>query len=94
MWSEVNVPTVVFLQEMYHFIWYAGKNYDVSAELKEIQATVDEAAAQQLSFLEAFKTPEAKKGLMVSFGLMIFQQLSGINAVIFYTTSIFAVSIT
>lgn len=70
--------------------WFRGKNYDVSAELKEIQATVDEAAAQQLSFLEAFKTPEAKKGLMVSFGLMIFQQLSGINAVIFYTTSIFA----
>jgi len=44
--------------------------------------------------VEAFRTPEAKKGLMVAFGLMFFQQLSGINAVIFYTTSIFEVSIT
>ena len=59
-----------------------------------MQATVDEAAAKKLSFLEAFKTTEAKKGLMVAFGLMFFQQLSGINAVIFYTTSIFKVSIT
>jgi len=69
--------------------WFRGKDYDVSTELREIQATVDEAAAQKMSFLEAFKTTEAKKGLMVAFGLMIFQQLSGINAVIFFTTSIF-----
>jgi len=69
--------------------WFRGKNYDVSAELQEIQATVDKAAAQKLSFFKAFKTKEAKKGLMVAFGLMIFQQLSGINAVIFYTTDIF-----
>jgi len=74
--------------------WFRGKNYDVSAELQEIQATVDKAAAQKLSFFKAFKTKEAKKGLMVAFGLMIFQQLSGINAVIFYTTDIFEVSIT
>ena len=94
MWPEVSVPSVVCLQEMYLFIWHAGKNYDVSAELQEIQATVDKAAAQKLSFFKAFKTKEAKKGLMVAFGLMIFQQLSGINAVIFYTTDIFKVSIT
>jgi len=55
---------------------------------------VDKTAAQRVSFLEAFKTTAAKKGLMVAFGLMIFQQLSGINAVIFYTTSIFEVSMT
>jgi SP family facilitated glucose transporter-like MFS transporter 8 len=59
-----------------------------------MQALVDKAAAQRVSFLEAFKTTEAKKGLIVAFGLMIFQQLSGINAVIFYTTSIFEVSMT
>ena len=59
-----------------------------------MQATVDEVAATKLSFLEAFKTTEAKKGLMVAFGLMIFQQLSGINAVIFFTTDIFEVSMT
>lgn len=69
--------------------WFRGKNYDVSTELQEIQKTVDEAAAQKLSFLEAFRSREAKKGLMIAFGLMAFQQLSGINAVIFYATDIF-----
>ena len=88
------MPSVVFVQEMYHFIQYAGKNYDVSTELQELQASVDETAAQKLSFLEAFRTPEAKKGLIIAFGLMIFQQLSGVNAVIFYTTKIFKVSMT
>jgi SP family facilitated glucose transporter-like MFS transporter 8 len=66
----------------------------VAAELQEMQATVDEAAAQKLSFLEAFRTTEAKKSLMIAFGLMFFQQLSGVNAVIFYTTNIFRVSMT
>ena len=94
MWAEVSVPSVVCVQEMYHFIWYAGKNFDVSTELQEIQATVDEAAAQKTSLMKAFRTREAKKGLMISFGLMLFQQLSGVNAVIFYTTNIFEVSMT
>jgi SP family facilitated glucose transporter-like MFS transporter 8 len=58
-----------------------------------MQTSVDEAAAQKLSFTKAFRTAEAKKGLMVAFGLMIFQQLSGVNAVIFYATDIFEVSI-
>lgn len=69
--------------------WFRGRNYDVGPELQEMQASVDEAAAQKLSFTEAFRTREAKKGLMIAFGLMIFQQLSGVNAVIFYTTRIF-----
>jgi SP family facilitated glucose transporter-like MFS transporter 8 len=59
-----------------------------------MQTLVDKTAAQRVSFVKAFRTTAAKKGLMVAFGLMIFQQLSGINAVIFYTTSIFEVSIT
>jgi SP family facilitated glucose transporter-like MFS transporter 8 len=66
----------------------------VGPELQEMQASVDEAAAQKLSFTEAFRTREAKKGLMIAFGLMIFQQLSGVNAVIFYTTRIFKVRMT
>jgi len=59
-----------------------------------MQTLVDKAAAQRVSFLEAFQTTAAKKGLMIALGLMFFQQLSGINAVTFYTTSIFEVSMT
>jgi SP family facilitated glucose transporter-like MFS transporter 8 len=65
----------------------------VEPELQEIQASVDEAAAQKQSITKAFGTTEAKRGLMIAFGLMIFQQLSGVNAVIFYATDIFKVSI-
>jgi SP family facilitated glucose transporter-like MFS transporter 8 len=78
---------------MYLYILCVGRNYDVGAELQEIQTSVDEAAAQKLSITKAFQTAEAKKGLMIAFGLMIFQQLSGVNAVIFYATDIFKVSI-
>jgi heme A synthase len=70
----------------------AGKNYDVNNELQVMQAMVDETVAQKLTFRQAFRTTEAKRGLMIAFGLMIFQQLSGINAVIFYSTQIFEVS--
>jgi SP family facilitated glucose transporter-like MFS transporter 8 len=78
---------------MYPYILCVGRNYDVGVELQQMQASVDEAAAQKLSITEAFRRVEAKKGLMIAFGLMIFQQLSGVNAVIFYTTNIFEVSI-
>jgi hypothetical protein len=59
-----------------------------------MQAMVDETVAQKLTFRQAFSTTEAKKGLMIALGLMFFQQLSGINVVIFYTTQIFEVSMT
>lgn len=75
------------------YVRCAGRNYDVEPELQEIQTSVDEAAAHKLSITEAFRTAEAKRGLMIAFGLMIFQQLSGVNAVIFYATDIFRVSI-
>ena len=64
----------------------------MTAELQEIQTAVDEAAAQKVSLSQAFRTRAAKKGLAIAFGLMIFQQLSGVNAVIFYTSNIFEVS--
>jgi SP family facilitated glucose transporter-like MFS transporter 8 len=59
-----------------------------------MQKMVDETVAQKLTFRQAFSTTEAKKGLMVALGLMLFQQLSGINAVIFFSTQIFEVSMT
>ncbi|PSN36458.1 hypothetical protein C0J52_18340 [Blattella germanica] len=69
--------------------WFRGRNYNVDAELQEIQDALDEAAAQKTSFRQAFSSKASKKALFIGFGLMIFQQLSGVNAVIFYTTKIF-----
>ena len=71
---------------------FSGSNYNVTDELEEMQAAVNEQASNRVSLKEAFSTRAAKKGLMIAFGLMIFQQLSGVNAVIFYTADIFKVS--
>lgn len=66
-----------------------GAGYDVDAEIKEIKEGLEESARNKVSFTEAFKTVQAKKAAGIVFALMFFQQLSGINAVIFYAGSIF-----
>lgn len=41
--------------------------------------------------MEAFQTTPAKRGLFIGLGVMLLQQFSGCNAVIFYATFIFKV---
>ncbi|SPP74695.1 facilitated trehalose transporter Tret1 isoform X1 [Drosophila guanche] len=70
--------------------WLRGKEADVEPELKGLmrsQADADRQATQN-KMLELLKRNNLKP-LSISLGLMFFQQLSGINAVIFYTVSIF-----
>ena len=73
--------------------WLRGKNADITEELTAIEKThVDsERNESQSSFSELF-TGNNFKPLLISLGLMFFQQLSGINAVIFYAVNIFTVS--
>ncbi|XP_073969045.1 facilitated trehalose transporter Tret1-like isoform X2 [Rhodnius prolixus] len=66
-----------------------GKKYNIDGEIEQFQATIERVAAEKLSFRQAFTTVAAKRGLAVGLGIMFFQQLSGINAVIFYTSQIF-----
>ncbi|XP_063237663.1 facilitated trehalose transporter Tret1-2 homolog isoform X1 [Bacillus rossius redtenbacheri] len=73
--------------------WLRGKHYDPEPELQEIQDVVDLIASEKLSFSEAFKTRAARKALGVCLGLMFFQQLSGVNTVIFYVSFIFKSSV-
>ncbi|XP_044741584.1 facilitated trehalose transporter Tret1-like isoform X2 [Chrysoperla carnea] len=70
--------------------WLRGKNVDVSEELAEIEKSQIEAEKNQTSngISELFQH-QYLKPLMISLGLMFFQQMSGINAVIFYTVQIF-----
>jgi len=70
--------------------WLRGKEADVEPELKGLmrsQADADRQATQN-TMLELLKRNNLKP-LSISLGLMFFQQLSGINAVIFYTVQIF-----
>lgn len=70
--------------------WLRAKNADITDELTNIEKmhVESERNASQSQFLELFKGNNFKP-VLISLGLMFFQQLSGINAVIFYTVQIF-----
>lgn len=62
---------------------------DVQKELAYINETIEGASAQTNSFWSMFKSKTLRKGLIISNGLMFFQQFSGICAVIGYMQNIF-----
>lgn len=68
---------------------FRGKNYDASEELSEMQASVEESSTKKNSIFDLIKTSGSRKAVLASLGAMAFQQLSGVNAVIFYTVTIF-----
>lgn len=71
--------------------WLRAKGADISEELTAIEKMHIESehtVAQQGAFEQLFKKHNLKP-LLISLGLMFFQQFSGINAVIFYTVQIF-----
>jgi facilitated trehalose transporter len=72
--------------------WLRGKDADVFDELTTIEKmhVESERQASQGALSELLKGSNFKP-LLISLGLMFFQQMSGINAVIFYTVQIFEV---
>lgn len=66
-----------------------GAMYNCDDEIKEIRDALDQDANVKVSFFDAMGTTASKKALLICFGLMFFQQMSGVNAVIFYTGDIF-----
>lgn len=73
--------------------WLRGKQADVEPELKGILKTHNESErhASSSGLAQLMKKCNLKP-LFISLGLMLFQQLSGINAVIFYAGEIFKAS--
>lgn len=67
-----------------------GDSYDIDLELRVQKELLDEAERNKVSFWGAIRTRATKKALLIGFGLMLFQQLSGVNAVIFFVGQIFA----
>ncbi|XP_019754526.2 facilitated trehalose transporter Tret1 isoform X1 [Dendroctonus ponderosae] len=70
-------------------LWFRGKDYEIDDELVKITEDIEESKRNKTKLFEIFKCKATYKGLIISFGLMAFQQLSGVNAVLFYTNKIF-----
>jgi facilitated trehalose transporter len=68
--------------------WLRGPEFDIGAEYSEIERSHASTKKESPRLGELLSRSYAKP-LAISVGLMFFQQMSGINAVIFYTVSIF-----
>lgn len=66
-----------------------GTKEDIKRELEEIRDTVEQALTNQGNFLDIFRSRGLIKALTISLSLVLFQQFSGINVVLFYTQTIF-----
>lgn len=72
--------------------WLRGSTYDPKDEIESLKRDLFENDDQQMTMREAFSKRSSIVSTIISAGLMFFQQMSGINVVIFYATIIFAVS--
>lgn len=70
--------------------WLRGATTNIDDEYNELKKSQIEAdkLTNSSAFRDLFQRPNYKP-LLISLGLMLFQQFSGINAVIFYTVTIF-----
>ncbi|KAL7028219.1 hypothetical protein ACKWTF_005760 [Chironomus riparius] len=66
---------------------FRGKSTDLYAELNSLIEEEELRMSQNVK--AALRKKSSMKAMIIACGLMFFQQLSGINAVIFYTTTIF-----
>ncbi|EDV98180.1 facilitated trehalose transporter Tret1 [Drosophila grimshawi] len=66
--------------------WLRGKDADISGEMSAMAA---EGKKEKATVKEAFSRKTTLIGLFIAIVLMLLQQLTGINAILFYVTSIF-----
>lgn len=74
-------------KEALHFL--RGEFYDVNSEIMEMRRDVLGMQGEKATLAEILRDGVYRKSLVACIVLFVFQQLSGINAVIFYTVPIF-----
>jgi sugar porter (SP) family MFS transporter len=66
-----------------------GNQYNVDAELQAHRQVLEETQRSGGSFLVSIRSRATMKAFIIAYGLMLFQQMSGVNSIIFYSTDIF-----
>lgn len=66
-----------------------GTDYDVNEEITILQVEADRVENRRGGIMDLIGTKAGRKAFGTCLGLMLFQQMSGIDAVLFYTVSIF-----
>nr|CAD7263754.1 unnamed protein product [Timema shepardi] len=69
--------------------WLRGKHYNIESELNNLEDFVRETKMKNVKLKDVLKSRAAIRGLIISAGVMMCQQLSGIKAVVFYAVTIF-----
>lgn len=59
--------------------WLRGSQYDPTEDIAELQNDNEEQKARNLSIIEVLSRKTSVRGIVISFGLMFFQQVSGIK---------------
>ncbi|XP_049809579.1 facilitated trehalose transporter Tret1-like [Schistocerca nitens] len=62
---------------------------DISSELQRMKGAVEESKENEASVLDLFRSRRCRRALVISLGVVCAEQLAGINAVLFYSQSIF-----
>ncbi|RZB40387.1 Sugar tr domain containing protein [Asbolus verrucosus] len=70
-------------------IGFRGTNYDVQTELKDIQKEIEDSQQKSVSIKDVFTSKANRRAFMSVVAVLAFQQLCGVNAVVFYTVPIF-----
>nr|XP_018909446.1 PREDICTED: facilitated trehalose transporter Tret1-like [Bemisia tabaci]XP_018909447.1 PREDICTED: facilitated trehalose transporter Tret1-like [Bemisia tabaci]ARX98205.1 sugar transporter BTST40 [Bemisia tabaci] len=72
--------------------WLRGNKYNIKQEIETLQNEIAKSSRTKVSFKDLVATKVAFKSVNIALGLMVFQQLSGVNAVIFNMNAIFMAS--
>lgn len=85
--SKKQIPEAI---EAYK--WLRGEAYNPQQEIDELSKELEESKAQSGSFREELAKTSTRRAMAISFGVMFFQQMCGINIVVFSVGFIFEAS--
>lgn len=66
-----------------------GNQYDIDGAIQSQQQAIEEKRRNKVSFSTMIKSKVTIKGFVIGYGLMIFQQFSGVNIMVLYGNDIF-----